>query len=228
MAPPQVNLNEKPPAQVSNDPLPEKEGAPPVVVTSVPLRRCGVTAAQRAQRKRCRIACCTSLTLVLVLMMALGTACLVYKMRHKKFWRSWCGTKDDRHIPEHVTVDHEKRLIYVKPEHTTQHAMEMLHEYNRRLVAFRNGTAHRCYIDRLDETFEDGYARWQGFEESEHKQGRTLYVIPQKVEFDVVKHIAGVHIFEHCGSTRVEYYWVMEVTQEEMKLKPPTSKYIIV
>ena len=34
----------------------------------------------------------------------------------------------------------------------------------QRLIAFRNSTANTCYIDRLDETFAEGYARWQGFE----------------------------------------------------------------
>ena len=34
----------------------------------------------------------------------------------------------------------------------------------QRLIAFRNATSNTCYIDRLDETFEEGYARWQGYE----------------------------------------------------------------
>ena len=34
----------------------------------------------------------------------------------------------------------------------------------QRLIAFRNITANTCYIDRLDETFAEGYARWEGYE----------------------------------------------------------------
>ena len=34
-------------------------------------------------------------------------------------------------IPEHVTVDHDKQLIYVKPDQRTPRTMEILHEYNR-------------------------------------------------------------------------------------------------
>lgn len=229
MAPPQVNLNEKPPAQVSEDPLPEKhDSAPaPVVVTMTP-RRCGVSAEQRRQRKRCRVACCSSLAFILVLMLALATACLVYRMRHRKFWRAYCRVHDGARVPEHVRVDHQNQLIYVKPEHHADNTLELLHEYNRRLIAFRNGTANRCYIDRLDETFQDGYARWQGFEETEHKMGKTLYIVPEPIQVEVVKHIAGIHIFEHCGSEKVEYYWVMEVDEKEIKLKPPTAKYLLV
>ncbi|KAK7108515.1 uncharacterized protein [Littorina saxatilis] len=231
MAPPQVNLNEKPRAQVGEDPLPEKpdSASTPVIVT-VPRNggvRCNVTAEQRRQRKRCRIACCASLSFILVLLLALGTACLVYRMKHRKNWKLSCRTQEGQRIPEHVSVDHAKQLIYVKPDHNIKDAMEMLHEYNRRLIAFKNGTAKTCYIDRLDETFEDGYARWVGYEETEHKMGRTLYVIPQKITVEVVKHIAGVHIFEHCGNnTRVEFYWVKEVTQEEIRVQPPASVYI--
>eukprot|EP00745_Piridium_sociabile_P022321 TRINITY_DN34768_c0_g1_i6.p1 TRINITY_DN34768_c0_g1~~TRINITY_DN34768_c0_g1_i6.p1 ORF type:complete len:236 (+),score=62.11 TRINITY_DN34768_c0_g1_i6:134-841(+) len=235
MGPPQVKLNEKPPAEaslVSNDPLPEKddgEKTSPAVIITVDGRRPAplALAEQRRQRKRCRIACCASLSFLLVLMLALGTACLVYRMKHRKSWRSFCGTKEGDRLPEHVNVDHDHQLIYVKPEHHSDHAMEMLHEYNRRLIAFKNGTAKTCYLDRLDETFADGYARWQGYEESVHVQNRTLRVFQKKIDIQVVKHIADVHIFEHCGKMEVEYHWVMEVTMTEVR-EYPEHEYITV
>lgn len=228
MAPPQVNLNEKPPAQDSQDPLPEKTDAPVIVtVQRTQGHRELLTADQRRQRKRCRVACCASLSFLLVLLLALGTACLVYRMRHRKGWPSSCGTKDGVRIPEHVTVDHDKQLIYVKPDQPTNKAMEILHEYNRRLIAFRNITANTCYIDRLDETFAEGYARWEGYEETEHKQGHTLRVFRQKINVEVVKHIADLYIVEHCGGETVTYHWVMEVTEEEV-LRSPDDTYITV
>ena len=52
-------------------------------------------------------------------------------MGYVQGWPSSCGTKDGVRIPEHVTVDHDKQLIYVKPDQPTNKAMEILHEYNR-------------------------------------------------------------------------------------------------
>jgi len=225
MGPPQVNLNEKPPADQSQDPLPEKKDSAPVVVTvdrNRPLR-CAITAEQRRQRKRCRIACCASLSFILVLLLALGTACLVYRMNHRKGWRSFCGTQEGDRIPEHVNVDHDNKLISVQPDHHNPKSMEVLHEYNRGMIAFKNSTSNTCYIDRLDETFSEGYARWQGYEETAHVMNRTLRVVPQPIQIEVVEHFAGVHIVEHCGGTRIEYFWVMEVKETEIT---PADKYI--
>lgn len=36
----------------------------------------------------------------------------------------------------------------------------------QRLIAFLNATEQTCYIDRLEETFSEGYARWQEYEVS--------------------------------------------------------------
>ena len=225
MAPPQVNLNEKPPA--SEDPLPEKKGGEWEEVTvAVEGQRVADQHAAiiRRQQKRRRMACCVSLSFILVLMLALGSACLVYRLKHKKHWRSYCGTRDGR-IPEHVDVDHHNRLITVRPEHPAKDVMEVMHEYNRRLIAFKNTTSKVCYIDRLDETFEDGYARWQGYEEREHVKNHTLRVVKTPIDFEVVRHIAGVHIYAHCGQQQVQYFWVMEATEMEVT-RHPDRKYI--
>ena len=77
------------------DPLPEKKDAPVIVTVQRTRGRCGMlTAEQRRQRKRCRVACCASLSFLLVLLLALGTACLVYRMKHRKvrlcvYWGGW-------------------------------------------------------------------------------------------------------------------------------------------
>ena len=55
---------------------------------------------------------------------------------------------------------------------------------------------------------------WVSLQETEHKQGRTLRVFPQKIQVEVVEHIADIHIVEHCGGETITYHWVMEVTQE--------------
>ncbi|KAK7492960.1 hypothetical protein BaRGS_00015690 [Batillaria attramentaria] len=198
-----------------HDPLPEKQSSDWADVTvAVEGQRVAdqFAAARRRQQKRCRLACCASISFILILMLALGTACLVYRIKHRKGWRSFCGTRDDR-VPEHVSVDHDNKLITVRPEHDGQDVMEIMHEYNRRLIAFRNATEKVCYIDRLDETFEDGYARWQGYEEREHKPDHHMRVVPTPIEVEVVKHIAGLHIYAHCGQTQVQYFWVVETTE---------------
>lgn len=181
-------------------------------------------AIRRRQQKRCRLACCVSLSFILILMLALGTACLVYRLKHRRGWRAYCGVKGD-HVPEHVEVDHDKRLITVRPEYEAQNVMEVMHEYNRRLIAFKNNTEGVCYIDRLDETFEDGYARWQAYEEKEHQPERHLRVVPTPIEVEVVKHIAGINIYAHCGAESVEYHWVVMAVEIEVT-QHPENKYI--
>lgn len=228
MAPPQVKLNEKPHLDGFMDPLPEKNDtceSPVIVTMDRPHSLRYLTAEQRRQRKRCRIACCTSLTVILLLLLGLGTAFLIFRLKHKKGWGLACGTQDGSHIPEHVVVDHEKQLIYVKPVEQTTQVMEIIHEYNRGMIAFKNSSANNCYIDRLDETFAEGYTRWQQFEDSEHQQNRSLRVVPGMIQIEVVKHFAGIHIVEHCGGETVEYYWAMEITETEIQ---PSDKIIVV
>lgn len=55
---------------------------------------------------------------------------------------------------------------------------------------------------------------WVLLQETEHKQGHTLRVFRQKINVEVVKHIADLYIVEHCGGETVTYHWVMEVTEE--------------
>jgi len=229
MAPPQVRLNEKPSSDGFMDPLPEKKDssdAPPIVTIDRPrTQRCYMTAAQRRQRKRVHIACCLSMIVILLLLLGLGTSLLVYRMKHRESWASWCGTSDGDRVPEHVHVDHENQLIHVRPDQHAPQAMDVLHEYNRGMIAFKNSTSNTCYIDRLEETFAEGYSRWLDFEDNEHKQNHTLRVVPEPVQIEVVKRFAGVHIWEHCGQETVEYYWAIEVTITEIK---PGDKYIVV
>merc|ERR1711963_1095325 len=116
-----------------------------------------------------------------------------------------------------VTVDHDNQLIHVKHEQDQQNAlptMEVLHEYNRRMVAYKNVDKKVCYIDRLDETFSQGYERWEAYE-NKARDEKTMRVISKvPIEQIVVKHVLDVHIEEHCRDA--SHFWVMEINEQEI------------
>lgn len=114
-------------------------------------------------------------------------------------------------INEDVWVDHEHQLIHAKHGHGhhQEPAIHVLHEYNRRLVAYKDIENKKCYITRLDETFQDGYARWQSYE-TKGRQPRTLHVLTgKKVQLDVLRHVTDIHIYGHCLDT--DTYWAVEI-----------------
>lgn len=220
MSPPMVKLASKEPLQnvVSDEKLPEKWDnldLGPAVVT-VETNRRALSQRQQCQRQRTRRLACGIFLIIFVAMAALGTMALVHRLRrhHRSRWS--CGNNYGK-MPEHVTVDHHNRLISVHHDHdkdANTNAMEILHEYNRKLVAYKDTDLKICYIDRLDETFEAGYERWESYETKGRTEGKTLKVISQPIEIDVVKHVLDKHITLHCHDSRS--VWVMEIDEKEV------------
>jgi len=219
MSPPTVKLAGKEPLQnVSDEPLPGKgdDLEFPAVITVETNQRAN-THRVEYQRQRVRRLMCGVALLIVFSVAAFGTMALVHRMRrhHRKHWSCSYGRK---HLPEHVKVDHDNQLIRVHHDHdkdTQTNAMEILHEYNRRMVAYKDVDAKRCYIDRLDETFEAGYEKWESYEKTNRDDQKTLRVISkQPIEIDVVTHVLDIHITEHCrDSTSV---WVQEIDEKEV------------
>lgn len=220
MAPPQVSLATKPPTtepQVLEDvPLDEKKDKldmPPIALVTVETERHNVqTLNARHSRKSCRRLVCGISLIIILAIATLATMALVHRLRHKhrKHWE--CRYGKDK-MPEHVKVDHDNHLIYAKHDHDRHAdtpALHMLHEYDRRLLAYKDVEKNICYIDRLDETFEDGYARWLSYEKHGRPEGKMLTrVSARPIEREVLKHVGDIHIYAHCMNATS--YWFMEI-----------------
>jgi len=228
MSPPQVSLavKETPPTPtVSDEDLQdkcddlEKFGSlelPAVIPVEPADRPANPRYVRNQQKQRARrIMCCVALIIIMTVA-ALGTMALVHRLRrhHRKEWQCRFGAK---RLPEHVKVDHTNNLIRVQHDHdrdTNTPAMEILHEYNRGLVVYKDVDRKICYIDRLDETFVNGYERWQSYEKTDRTKTHFLRVISKPIEVEVMEHVMDVHITAHCRDSH--RFWVMEI--EEIKV----------
>jgi len=90
----------------------------------------------------------------------------------------------------------------------------MGHEYNRKMVAYKDVDMKKCYIDRLDETFETGYQRWEAYEKTDRTDGKILREISQPIQEEVVQHVLDIHIWEHCKDSKT--VWVTEIEEKEI------------
>jgi len=218
MSPPKVNLAGKEPLHtVSDEALPEKgDGLEFPAVINVETDRRAQSHRRDCKKQRARRVACGIALVVIVAVAALGTMALVHRLRrhHRKNWTCRYGNNK---MPEHVNVDHMNKLISVQHDQdqdTQTNAMEILHEYNRGMVAYKDVDRKVCYIDRLDETFEEGYERWESYEKTDRTDKKALRVISQPIEVDVVKHVMDVHIYAHC--TDAKSVWVMEIEETEV------------
>jgi len=214
-----VNLAGKEPLQnVSDEPLPEKgDGLEFPAVITVETHRRTEGRREEMQRQRARRLMAGVAMLIIVSVAAFGTMALVHRLRryHRKQWSCSYG---NRHLPEHVKVDHDNQLIHVSHDHdddTKTNAMEILHEYNRKMVAYKDVDRNICYIDRLDETFEAGYEKWESYEKNNREDRKALKVISSApIEIDVVTHVLDKHISMHCHNSQAK--WVMEIDEKEI------------
>jgi len=221
MSPPRVNLAGKEPLQnvlVSDEPLPEKSDGlefPAVITVETNNRR--VQLDRQEQRQRARRLLCGVAMLIIVTVAAFGTMALVHRLRryHRKHWSCKYGKSQ---LPAHVKVDHDNHLIHVAHDHDENlktPAIEILHEYNRKMVAYKDVQRKICYIDRLDETFETGYQKWESYEKTNSEDGKILKVIgDKKIEAIVVQHVLDEHIELHCHDSVSK--WVMEIEEKEV------------
>lgn len=222
MSPPKVNMSGKEPLKaidLNDEALPSKMNGSlefPAIVT-VETHRNILSRSPNYQKQRARRVICGVAMVIIVGVAALGTMALVHKLRrfHRKQWSCRYGAN---RLPEHVTVDHHNQLIRVHHDHDQQTktpAMEVLHEYNRKMVAYKDVDKQICYIDRLDETFETGYQRWETYEKTDRTDKKVLKVISQQpIQTEVVQHMLDIHITEHCMDS--QSLWVMEIDEKEV------------
>lgn len=216
MSPPQVNLAQavkQTPTVVDDEVSQEnKENHDFPAVVTVDTERVHVHRLLRHQQRRRRIICFSVMLIVVALaIMAILTASLKWRLRHRNRWS--CRYGKDK-IGENVWVDHEHKLIHAKHGHGNpqEPSVHVLHEYGRRMAAYKDEDRNICYITRLDETFEEGYKRWESYEKKDSRDPKTLRILTDKrIEAIVVQHIADIHIYAHCHNS--ESYWAVEIEE---------------
>jgi hypothetical protein len=216
MSPPLPSLSKQKPMKPSFDELPEKktgdEGTPSIITVDPDRRARSVR--QQAKKGQRRIIFCTIILLLIVAAAAAVTfTCVKFLHKHRSSWKvpSSAGLTTD------VTVDDDKKLIHTQhKQENAEHVvvMAILHEYSRHLIAYRDVSNSTCYIDRLDETFEVGYQRWESYETEGRKPKALKVISPQPIEVEVLQHIGDIHIYGHCVSGNS--YWVMEIEETEV------------
>ncbi|GFO42106.1 hypothetical protein PoB_006861100 [Plakobranchus ocellatus] len=217
MAPPKVTLASKTPVEepVVSETLPEeKKDKLDVAAINVCVPEAGsrFIRARQARQQRHRVMCGIAVIIIVVIAI-LGTMALVHRLkRHHHRRRMECRYGKNK-LPEHVKVDHDNHLIYAKHDHDRMEetpALHLLHEYDRRLIAYKDEDKNICYIDRLDETFEDGYARWLTYERHGRSSGKMLaQVSPVPIQKEVLMHVGDIHIYAHCENATS--FWFMEI-----------------
>ncbi|KAK6170505.1 hypothetical protein SNE40_018885 [Patella caerulea] len=123
---------------------------------------------------------------------------------------------DGRVIPEHVKVDFVNKIIFVSNERNGDiDKLRALHNYYRKMIAFKDLTNGRCYIDRHDETFEEGLKSWTGREGKERvPPNRYFRYIREPIDSDVLRTFAGEHIVEHCAD--VPTHWIVDINTNDI------------
>ncbi|ESO88061.1 hypothetical protein LOTGIDRAFT_176874, partial [Lottia gigantea] len=114
----------------------------------------------RSTKKICIIAS----TVILVVVIAAATTFGAIAYNNHLFYKEKYDTKanvDGIELPEHIRVDYKNEIIYVTNEKNGPvDALNALHNYERKLLAFHDLTANKCFIDVLDDTFDEGLKRW--------------------------------------------------------------------
>ncbi|KAK6170504.1 hypothetical protein SNE40_018884 [Patella caerulea] len=123
---------------------------------------------------------------------------------------------DGRVIPEHVKVDFVNKIIFVSNERNGDiDKLSALHNYDRKMIAFKDLSNGRCYIDRHDETFEEGLKSWTGREGKERvPPNRYFRYIREPIDSDVLRTFAGEHIVEHCAD--VPTHWIVDIDTKDI------------
>lgn len=216
MSPPMASLSKKEPSKLVFDDLPlDKEDGPatPSVITVDAEQRSRRLRFQQKQRK-CRLVV-GFITIMMVIAVATALTFTLVKFLHKHR-KSWTVPEKNGQT-SNVVVDDDNHLIHAKHHHHDAKGknvcMESLHEYHRQFVAYRDCSSLVCYIDRLDETYEVGYARWEAYE-TDGRDSKALKVIGKPIEIEVLRHIGDIHIYGHCQNGTS--YWAMEIKETEI------------
>jgi hypothetical protein len=220
MSPPKVSLSGKELLKADSDELPEKgDGAefPSVIIIETEHRARNFR--QQMKRRRCKRIICGVTLVITVAVAVLLTLTIVNVLRrhHRNSWKC----KPHKGLPTNVHVDHENQLIRASHDHDDQSqttAFEILHEYTRHLIAYKDVDNNTCYIDRLDETFQEGYRRWESYETG-NKESQALKVISKPIETEVLMHIGDTNIYGHCGNSKSVWVKEIDVTEVTFEMK---------
>ncbi|BFZ09852.1 hypothetical protein BsWGS_12891 [Bradybaena similaris] len=217
MAPPMVTLAKKEPLKLVFDELPldnKEDGTDGPAVITIDAEQRARRFRQQKKQKKCRLVV-GFLTLMIIIGVATALTFTLVKLLHKHHRSFTVPEKNGQET--NVDVDDANQLIHAHHHHQTDQGetvvYSILHEYYRQMIAYRVVNNSVCYIDRLDETFEVGYARWEAYQNG-CRDSKTLKVIGKPIEVEVLRHIGDIHIYAHCQNGTS--YWAMEIKETEV------------
>ncbi|KAK6170927.1 hypothetical protein SNE40_019208 [Patella caerulea] len=191
MAPPKVDLNGK-----------EKPTDVPVAVVvdqSTESHKNANLREVNRRRKRCRAAAVVLVLGVVIIGVALAIMVFAHR-RHRNFGRwGFCGTKDKPYrIHENVHIDNDKHLIYVNNTRTGEFgASHAIHDYRKKMSAYRDPEHKRCFIEPLSREFDEGIHAW-GRDDDDEEKPQRYYRAEPPTSPDDARRMWGDNIADHC------------------------------
>ncbi|KAK6183096.1 hypothetical protein SNE40_010641 [Patella caerulea] len=145
---------------------------------------------------------------VVITLGALGSVALYHHMNRPEEYDTET-LYNGQHIPEHARVDYVNRITYVN---TTRYgevlAGNNLHDYNRKLLVFKDVTNKVCYIDKLEGTFEEGVALLAQKTRSTPTPIKHVHTSNEPIHVDVLRKFAGDTIADHCKD--IPSFWLID------------------
>ncbi|KAK6172632.1 hypothetical protein SNE40_016248 [Patella caerulea] len=168
------------------------------------------TFAKRSTHRVCIVATSVVVALLIIAATTFGAIAYNHHLFSKEEYKA-SALADGYNIPENIHVDYHKELIYVSNKQVGPiDALNALHNYDRKLLAFYDLTTNQCYLDRLDQTFDEGLKFWS----SHAGKNRILPKVrfdytPEPINQDVLRKFAGAEIADHCRN--VTSHWMINI-----------------
>lgn len=161
-------------------------------------------------RNRC---ICGMVFVIILAVAAVVMIPLALKWRHKRHHHQEkfsCGHGSKEYK---VDIDHDLQVIHAHK--VPDGNMHIIHAYKRRVIAYKKGEHGVCFIDRLDESFDEGLMRWKSYKNMVLWDIKRFQVLsPKPIDIKVLEHFTDRHIFELCRDGKS--VWVKEMDIEEV------------
>ncbi|KAK6194795.1 hypothetical protein SNE40_000351 [Patella caerulea] len=163
---------------------------------------------KKSNKKYCLIAASVISAAVVITLGAIGSVALYQHMNRPQEYNTET-LYNGHHIPEHARVDYVNKITYVN---NTQYgevlAGNNLHDYNRKLLVFKDMTNQVCYIDKLEGTFEEDVALLAQKTRSTPTPIKWVHASNESIDGDILRKFAGDNIANHCKD--IPTFWVID------------------
>ncbi|ESO99663.1 hypothetical protein LOTGIDRAFT_238747 [Lottia gigantea] len=115
----------------------------------------------------------------------------------------------DLKVPEHVKIDYDRKLIIIN---STQQghivASNILHDFQKKIIAYRDETHKMCFLDKTTYSFDDYVSRLAEIDSTTKTSVVHRKQSNYSVEPDVLRKFIGENIADHCEGDPT--YWLVE------------------